>query len=214
MGKLFFYSDQIAESPGNKKLDKFLFNNRKNKNIKIGYIASTEDKDKKYFNTKVQYYCDYGVKNIMFFDLYSEFDPLKIKELIKCDIIHLSAGNPIEFGNAIKNRNMENVLWEYFKNGGTIVGVSGGAVQLGKSTKLFQLFSGDLSNQDSDTLQFVDFEFLPHYNRWNEDFKREVLKYSQETGTMIYAANDGDGIIVDGDSIQMIGDILVIGSEN
>ena len=211
MGKLFFYSDQIVDSPGNQRLDKILFANMKNENIKIGYIPSIEDKDKKYFNAKVQYYRDYGVENIMFFDLHSKFDPLKINELIKCNIIHLSAGNPIEFGNAIKNRNMEDVLSNYFINGGIIVGVSGGAVQFGKSTNLFQLFSGTLSDRDSDTLQFVDFEFLPHYNRWNDDFKRKVLKYSETTGTTVYAGNDGDGLIVDGDNLQMIGDILVIG---
>jgi dipeptidase E len=149
----------------------------------------------------------------MFFDLYNEFDPLKINELLKCDIIQLSAGNPIQFRNAIRNRNMEKVLWDYFKTGGTIVGVSGGAVQLGKSTKLFQLFSGTLSNENSDSLQFVDFEFLPHYNRWNDDFKQEVLKYSQTSRTTVYASNDGDGLIVDGDNIQLIGDILVIDGE-
>jgi dipeptidase E len=149
----------------------------------------------------------------MFFDLYSEFDPLKIKELLKCDIIHLSAGNPMEFRFAIKKRNMKKVLWDYFNNGGTIVGVSGGAVQLGKSTKLFQLFSETLSNGDSDTLQFVDFEFLPHYNRWDDRFKREVLKYSQTTRTTVYAGNDGDGLFVDGDNIQLIGDIVVIDGE-
>jgi len=42
----------------------------------------------------------------MFFDLYDEFNSLKIDELLECDIIHLSAGDPIEFRNAIKHRNI------------------------------------------------------------------------------------------------------------
>ncbi|MGA9290050.1 MAG: Type 1 glutamine amidotransferase-like domain-containing protein [Anaerobacillus sp.] len=211
MGKLLFYSDQIVESPGNQRLDKVLFTGMEPKQIKVGYLPSTEDIDRKYFKTKVQYYREYGVKDLLFFDLYSEFNLSKIKELMQCDIIHLSAGNPLEFRNAIKYRKMDKVLWDYFNNDGTIVGVSGGAVQLGHSTKLFQLFTDTLGNEDSESLQFVDFEFLPHYNRWNDDFKQKVLAYSQETGTKVYAGNDGDGLIVDGDSITTIGNIKVIG---
>ncbi|WP_194840879.1 Type 1 glutamine amidotransferase-like domain-containing protein [Filobacillus milosensis] len=213
MGKLYFYSDQVIESPGNKRLDQLLLAGFEAKDIKIGYIPSTEDKDKEYFNTKVQYYKSYGIHNMMFFDLCSEFDSMRIKELMECDIIHLSAGNPIEFRHAIKNRQMDRVLRDYFNNGGTIVGVSGGAVQLGKTTNLFQLFTGKINDEASDTLNFVDFEFLPHYNRWSDEFKQKVQKYAQETGTKIYAGNDGDGLIVDGDQLHMVGDIVVI-SEN
>jgi dipeptidase E len=89
--------------------------------------------------------------------------------------------------------------------------VSGGAVQLGKSANLFQLFIGDSNEDELDTLNFVDFEFLPHYNRWNDDFKREVLTYFKTAGTTVYAGNDGDGLIVHEDgTLQMIGDIVVI----
>lgn len=212
MGKLFFYSDQVVESTGNKRLDNILFGGMNTKNIKIGYIPSTEDKEKTYYNSKAQYYRDYGIQNIMFFDLYSEFNPLKIDELIKCDIIHLSAGNPIEFRNAIKYRNMEKVLCDYFYQGGIIVGVSGGAVQLGISTNLFQMFIGD-SDEELEALKLVNFEFLPHYNRWNEEYKKDVHNYAIVTGTTVYAGNDGDGIIVEDNKIQMIGEIVVINGQ-
>ncbi|MBM7691484.1 dipeptidase E [Peribacillus deserti] len=212
MGKLFFYSDQVVESTGNRRLDNILLEGMNTKNIKISYIPSTEDREKTYFNTKAQYYRNYGIKDIMFFDLYSEFKSSKIDELLKCDIIHLSAGNPIEFRNAIKHRNMEKVLCDYFNQGGIIVGVSGGAVQLGKSTKLFQMFIGD-SDEELEALQLVNFEFLPHYNRWNEDYKKDVHNYAKTTGTTVYACNDGDGIIVEDNKIQMIGDIVVINGQ-
>lgn len=209
MGKLFFYSDQIVESPGNKRMDHILFANNETNSIKIGYVPSTEDKEKAYYNIKANYYREYGIQNMMFFDLYSEFNPSKILELLECDMIHLSAGNPIQFKKAIKHRNMEKVLCDYFNHGGIIVGVSGGAVQLGKSTKLFELFTGE-SDDEVDTLNLVDFEFLPHYNRWGDVFKRDVYHYAKTTGTTVYAGNDGDGIIVEGEDIQMIGDIVKI----
>jgi dipeptidase E len=210
MGKLFFYSDQVRETASNRRLDDVLFADRR---AKIGYIPSTEDKEKKYFHMKARYYRDYGVQDVLFFDLYEEFDSSKVDELLRCDVIHLSAGDPIEGRKVMKKRKMDDVLRKYVHQGGTIVGVSGGAVQLGKSIKLYELFTGE-SHDELDALQLVDFEFLPHYNRWNEDFKQKVLAYVETTGTTVYTANDGDGMIVDEDgSIQLIGDIVVINSK-
>lgn len=114
MGKLYFYSDQVDETVGNRRLDNILLNGMNARNIKIGYIPSTEDREKTYFNTKVQYYRNYGIQNMMFFDLYSEFKYSNIDELLTCDIIHLSAGNPIEFRNAFQKRNMKKVLCDYY----------------------------------------------------------------------------------------------------
>ncbi|WKA55570.1 Type 1 glutamine amidotransferase-like domain-containing protein [Planococcus shixiaomingii] len=212
MGKLFFYSDQIVESPGNRRLDHILLEGADLQNTKIGYIPSTEDEEKTHFNVKAQYYRNYGIQDCVFFDLYSEFDSSNIDKLLQCDIIHLSAGNPIEFQKAIKHRKMEQVLCDYFHQGGIIVGVSGGAVQLGNSIKLFQLFSGD-SSEVLEGLQLVDFDFLPHYNRWDEDFKRDVESYAEKAGTTVYAGNDGDGMIVENGKIEMIGDIVVINGQ-
>ncbi|QOR64774.1 Type 1 glutamine amidotransferase-like domain-containing protein [Cytobacillus suaedae] len=214
MGKLFFYSDQVVGSPGNRKLDNLLFAGKRANDIKIGYIPSTVDIEKKYFNVKSDYYREYGVQNIMFFDLYSEFNPQQMDELISCDIIHLSAGNPIEFKEAINKRGMETVLRDYFNNGGTIVGVSGGAVQLGQSSNLFKLFNGVSEDDDSiETLKLVDFEFLPHYNRWDEEFKDKVVNYAVTSDTTVYAGNDGDGLIVEDGVVHTVGDILVMNSK-
>ena len=71
------------------------------------------------------------------------------------------------------------------------------------------MFIGD-SEEELEALQLVNFEFLPHYNRWNEDYKRVVHNYAKTTGTTVYAGNDGDGIIVDDNKVQMIGDIVMI----
>ncbi|MCM3612169.1 Type 1 glutamine amidotransferase-like domain-containing protein [Planococcus sp. MERTA32b] len=212
MGKLFFYSDQITESPGNKRLDHLLLEGLDLEHAKIAYIPSTEDKEKVYYTLKAEYYRGYGIRNMMFFDIYSEFDSTRIDELLQCDIIHLSAGNPLELRKALRRRKMDEHLNAYFKQGGVLAGVSAGAVQFGKSTKLFQLYAGD-SEETLDALRFVDFEFLPHYNRWNDGFKKQVQDYARTTGTTVYAGNDGDGLIVEDGEIQFIGDIVVISGE-
>lgn len=214
-GRLFFYSDQVSDSPENRRLDALLFKGLDVGRISIGYIPSTDDKQRKFFTNKADYYRQYGVENMMFFDLYSEFNERNIEELLRCDIIHLSAGNPIQFRNSIMARNMDTVLSSYFYSGGTLVGVSGGAVQLGQTVRLFQLFTGNLDealdcNSSLNTLQLVDFEFLPHYNRWTDDFKQNVVRFAQETHSVVYAGNDGDGIIIEDDRVQFIGEIKTI----
>ena len=209
VGKLFFYSDQGIETPGNVRLDRLLLEGLEPEKVKMAYIPSTEDNGKTYFNLKAQYYRDYGIREILFFDLYSEFNLLKIDELMQCDIIHLSAGNPIELRKALKHRGMDGYFRDYLDRGGIFAGVSGGAVQFGKSTKLFQLFAGD-SGETLEGLQFVNFEFLPHYNRWSEKFKKQVQDYARTTGTTVYAGNDGDGLIVENGKVQFIGDIILI----
>jgi dipeptidase E len=69
------------------------------------------------------------------------------------------------------------------------------------------------SDEELEVLQLVDFEFLPHYNRWNDDYKRDVFDFAKTTGTTVYAGNDGDGIIFEDNQIQMIGDIAMISSQ-
>ncbi|WP_180955177.1 hypothetical protein [Peribacillus deserti] len=54
---------------------------------------------------------------------------------------------------------------------------------------------------------------MPHYNRWNEDYKRKVRNYAKSSGTTVYAGNDGDGIIVENNKVQMIGDIVAINGD-
>lgn len=214
-GRLFFYSDQIIESPGNRNLDALLLAGHNPAQTRIGFIPSTGDPDRRFFRNKTAYYGQYGVRHLMFFDLYDEFERGKVSELLSCDIIHLSAGDPLQFRRGLLARGLATVLRDYYHAGGTLVGVSGGAVQLGQSTRLFQLFTGSLGgalDPDSDlrTLQLVDFEFLPHFNRWTDAFKNEVATYARSTGIIVYAGNDGDGLIVDGTGMTPVGDIVRI----
>lgn len=77
--------------------------------LKLVISLQLKDIEKRYFNIKEQYYRKYGTEHNVFRHT-SEFNPLRIKELLGCDIIHLSTGDPIEFRNAIKKRQMEEVL--------------------------------------------------------------------------------------------------------
>jgi len=207
------YSDQIYAE--NEKIHKRMFSIVGKRNPKIIYIPSCGDKDRKYYNNQKLFYKSLGVDQLIFFDIDDEYDQSKINEIEKADIIHLSAGDPVHFLMNIKRRQFANTLREFLQNGGTIVGVSGGAVLLGKSIALFKIYTDELIKtleniQEYFSLGFTQFEFLPHFNRWSAEFKNDVLEYTKKVNTTVLACNDGNGIIVSDDKTEYIGNIIII----
>lgn len=212
LGKFILYSDQMSAE--NEKVHTKMKQLLGDGNLSLGYIPSTGDKDRKYFNNIKSFYKKYGIQKFIFFDIDEEYDNSKVNDLLSCDVIHLSGGDPIFLLKNIKKRNFKPVLKKY-ADAGTIIGVSGGACNIGKNIALFKLFTSNLnealSNRNNlNSLELTDFEFLPHYNRWNQKFKDSVKKYSERTGNIIYACNDGDGIIINNGEVELIGNIVTI----
>ncbi len=88
--KLVLYSDQI-DSQSN-KIDRELMNLLATKDPKIGYIPSSSDLTRKYYQQRVEYYQRMGINNIMYFDLDAEFKDNNIKDVLSCDAFHLAGG--------------------------------------------------------------------------------------------------------------------------
>jgi dipeptidase E len=209
MKKLVFYSDQVFR--GNNKVDAGLINLIDKPNPKIGYIPSCGDKERIYFRENCEYYRKLGFENFFFFDLDVEFENSTTDELLSCDLIHFSGGDPIYFNKNIKEKNFIDVFRNYVEQGGILVGVSGGGLQFTKTVAIYQSFIGDVDRMDQadyfalSALNMVDFEFLPHYNRWDEIFISKVKSYSIKFDSLIYAVRDGDGILIRNDQIVFVG---------
>ncbi len=214
MRKIVLYSDQGSQN--NERLDAKLLSLVEQPNARIGYIPACGDKERKYFQENCEYYQKMGFKDFFFFDLDDEFDPSKVDDLLSCHIIHLSAGDPICFNKNIKRRNFRDRLLYFADQGGILVGVSGGSLQLTRTVALYKSFMEGLENVTHDDylalsgLNLVDFEFLPHYNRWHKDFINTVKAYSAKFACLIYACQDGDGIVIKDDEIELIGNAIII----
>ncbi|MBU3155814.1 Type 1 glutamine amidotransferase-like domain-containing protein [Clostridium estertheticum] len=210
MRKIVLYSDQIIKE--NRKIDYELLRLLNKKNPSIGYIPSCSDLTRKYFNPKVQYYNELGISNIQYFDLDKEYDETKINDIFQSDAIHLSGGNTFYFLYLLKKRNLVKSLQLYVEQGGILIGISAGSIILSKTIDMAQFGDEDIVGiEDRSSLGIVDFQFMPH---WSDDESVKYLDllkdYSKVKKTTIYACNDGDGIVIDGDDIKFIGNVIKI----
>lgn len=208
MAKLVLYSDQVIKT--NKKVDIELLKLLNKNNASIAYIPSASDPTRKYFQAKVNYYKDLGINNVNYFDLDEEYDELKAKKMFNFDAIHLSGGNTFYFLNLLNKRGFIELLKNYVRNGGILIGISAGSILMTKKIDTAAIGKGADDNSigimDNTALGIVDFEFAPH---WTGSYKQVKLlkKYAKANKTTVYACKDGSGIVVNGDDIKIIGDI-------
>jgi len=213
MKKLILHSDQIA---GKTQVEDTAFELFGLNKPKIAYIPSQSDPTRKYFNEKVEWYKQFGVSDLLYFDIDKEYDESKTDELLKTDAIFLSGGNTYYFLNSLKKRNFIPLLREYVEKGGVLIGVSAGSMIMSKTITITTIdtdINGDqnaVNLKDFTSLGLVDFEFFPHFDEKDGEITRRLIEYSKEIDSVIYACRDGDGIIVNGRNIQLVGEIVKI----
>ena len=211
MSKLVLYSDQVIDE--NRKVDYELLKLINKYNPSIAYIPSSSDISRKYFNQKIEYYKALGITDLRYFDLDQEYDASKVDEIFKCDAIHLSGGNTFYFLHLLKKREFIDLLKAYVKNGGVLIGISAGSILMTDSIDIAGLGKDADENfvgiEDKSALGLIDFEFAPHWDGEN-GYIGLLSTYARDKNKVVYACKDGDGIIVDGSKVRLIGDIKTI----
>lgn len=209
MKKIVLYSDLIKED---RKLDYELLRVLNKKNPSIAYLRGTSDVTGKYFNYVVEYYKDLGISNVNYFDLDKEYDKLKVSQIFSYDAIHLSGGSTFRFLNLLKQSNLLDLLKSYVESGKVLIGVSAGSIITTKSIDTSQYLEDDtVGLEDRSSLGIVDFDFMPHWNNEQSEKSLESLKeYSKLNNRTVYACKDGDGIVIEGEDVKFIGDIMKI----
>ncbi|MEZ2323079.1 Type 1 glutamine amidotransferase-like domain-containing protein [Bacillus pacificus] len=209
MRKIVLYSDQVQED---RKLDYELLRLLNKENPSLAYLRASSDVTGKYFNYVVKYYRYLGINNVKYFDLDKEYDERKVNDIFNYDGIHLFGGNTFRFLYSLRKRNLLHSLKSYLKNGGVLIGVSAGSIITTKSIDTAQFLDEDIIGlEDRKSLGIVDFDFMPHWSEEQSEKYLDLLKdYSELKSREIYACKDGDGIVIDGEEIKLIGDILKI----
>jgi dipeptidase E len=206
--KLVLYSKQIVGI--SERVDIEMIRLVDKKNPSVGYIPSCSDFQRKYFGLTANYFARYGIRDIRYFDLNQEYDPKNIKDILPHDIVYLSGGNTFYFLYLLQKRNLLHVLREYASSGGVLVGVSAGSIIMAKSIITATFFDeNSIGLEDLESLGLVDFDFYPH---WNQDngYIQLICNRSRRTGRDAYLCSDADGIVVNGDEIRPIGNLIRI----
>jgi dipeptidase E len=211
--RLALYSDQIISA--NAKVDQRVMALIGKAHPQIGYIPSAADPTRKYFVPKQAYYAVLGATVGPYCEIDIHYDAGVVSALWECDAIHLSGGPTYHFLYWLRARGLLQPLRDYAANGGVLIGVSAGAIMLTPEIETSAL-CGDVPHEPIDDLRalaLTNFAFLPHLN---QIVSPELIlqTYANQQGYTVYGCRDGDGIIVDGDSIECIGDLVVAHSSH
>lgn len=128
--------------------------------------------------------------------------------MLQHDAIHLSGGDPRQFLHLIKKRAFATHLKQYLKNGGLIVGVSAGAMILGKTLRLAddEWMDGGIRSPKERTegLGFFDFEFYPHFQRDVKTAEALAL-YAKRNNVKVLACDDDGGVFIENGEAHLLG---------
>jgi dipeptidase E len=208
--KLVLYSDQIPLISS--KIDLEMLALLNNPNPRIGLIPSSADRQLLHYNERREYYSRLGISLEVYFELDEKYHSNTLDTLLSCDAIHLSGGNTYYFLYWLRKRNMMDTLIQYVSQGGVLIGVSAGSILMTPdiSTSALRGKSTPIEGEtDYSGLNLVNFSFLPHCNDISLILDK-IRKYSQDHQSVVYAAKDSGGIIVNDDNIRCIGDVCKI----
>jgi len=207
MKKLVFYSNQFE--PDADEVDSRLMELIGKPHPSIGFIPSCADPDRSYFRSCQIYYGRYGATMPVYFELDVCYQPDLLESLLACDAIHLSGGNTCNFLHWLRIRQMIPHLLNFVDRGGVLIGVSAGSILMTPDISTTDFFGdkSDFGIESSAALNLVDFSFVPHIGK----IPLTVLQdYSRQHQVTLYGCHDEDGIIIDDDEIDFIGNVIKI----
>lgn len=205
--KLVLYSNHSA--PHHDALDARMLRLIDKHRPRIAYIPAETVGSEEDFEKTHRHYAQLGANLATFFDPGTEPGPIDWSGVLACDAIHLSGGNTFAFLVRLRRWHGIEVLRDYVARGGVLIGVSAGAILMGPSAEP-GLLTGDLPESDAmdkSAMSLVDFHFWPHFDpaRRLSSGQRRLLQRLHH----LHACPDGAGIVVDGASIEIFGDVEV-----
>ena len=153
----------------------------------------------------------HGLADVDYCDIDEAFDEEQLARLHEYDLVYLTGGDPIAFRNSMLRTGLPARLHECLSAGRLIVGASGGSMQLTRNLSLFRLLSAPLDevcgqHAKYEALGLVDYEVLPHLNRFEARFLETVRCYSERVAHDIIALADGAAVLhTDGGDYSCVG---------
>jgi len=173
---------------------------------KIGYISSTPDPQRNFYDSVSSYYQYFDGRLGSYNDLEDAYDEDAMQDVFRSDAIHLTGGNTYRFLASIRSRALEARLIEYATNGGTLIGVSAGAIIISLSIESSGLChdSNKVGITDLDGLNLFPFQLLPHAQDI-DDLSDKANSLAAKINISVYAIRDDQALFFSDSKVQAIG---------
>jgi peptidase E len=171
-----------------------------NPNPRIAWVPPFTENGHKLFPASQELFRTHGFSNLEYCDIDDEQKEEQLAHLDQYEIIYLTGGDPIGFRRNIIRVGLAGKLQHYLTTGRMIVAASGGSMQLTKNVSLFRLREGALdevleNRSEYEALGIVDYEILPHLNRFEPSFLEMVRRYSERVDYDVIGLADGAAVL-------------------
>lgn len=123
-----------------------------------------------------------------------------LKEIYNFDALYITGGDCTPLIQLANSSNLKEVLINYLKNGGVIIGESAGSLIFGKDLKwYYDVKKGTKPKYDVDLPSYQGLglsavNFFPHWNKASEEIKIKVQNYEKKHKIKITGVCDGEFI--------------------
>jgi dipeptidase E len=184
--------------------------NNKSGTLQLTYIPFCADHAHVFYNRAIRRYRSHGVERFFFLPVDTGPTPDEMEVALTSDIIYLAGGNTFYFLKHLRESGMLANLKRFAEKGGVLAGLSAGGLIMSPTIELagdagLGPDPNDVGIKNLKGLGLFPFEFSPHFEHTPKHIQAHVA-YSRKTKNPVYAASDGGGIIINGDSHTMIGD--------
>ncbi|WP_139207597.1 MULTISPECIES: Type 1 glutamine amidotransferase-like domain-containing protein [unclassified Bacillus (in: firmicutes)] len=124
--------------------------------------------------------------------------------------MHLSGGQTSYFYRMIKKRGFHKIIREFILSGKMLIGMSAGAIIMGKSTRIATLLENDIVENDNGLCLF-SFEIFPHYTEEKESIITEYIY--EYPDNMVYDLPNDALIHLKEKKMRLLGDISIYHSK-
>jgi dipeptidase E len=167
-------------------------------NPRIAWIPPRPDVSGKYFPHARDTFAKHGFTRLDAVNLDQLAEGLDLNDAF--DFIYLTGGDPIVFRDNALRAGLAAQLRTFLDRGGVVIGASGGAMLLTQNVALFKLeggtFADALAARDQlGALAFVDYELLPHANRFDAALVGNLRDYAHGASCNVMALNDGAAVL-------------------
>jgi len=176
---------------------------------KVTFIPASSDYGLEDFRDFVEAWDQIKNCQFVYFPIdYTFTDEMKNRAL-SSDIIFLSGGNTYNFLKNLREKGIMNDLADAHKSGRVIAGLSAGAILMTPNinTAGFPEFDRDenfVGLKVKKALNFVNFEFFPHYTH-SARYRKAIKTYSQKSKNSVFALPDTSGLIVTPEGLELSG---------